>query len=50
MKNFNKIVMYLLVNEGELLIFGFKGCFGGLVYDILGFNVVDKKVSNSNYG
>ncbi len=49
-KNFNKTVMYLLVNEGELSTFGPKGRFGGLVYDTLGFNAVDKKVSNSNHG
>ncbi len=42
-KNFNKTVMYLLVNEGELSTFGPKGRFGGLVYDTLGFNAVDKK-------
>ncbi len=42
--------MYLLVNEGELSTFGPKGRFGGLVYDTLGFNAVDKKVSNSNHG
>ena len=36
-KKFNKTVMYLLVNEGELSTFGPKGRFGGLVFDILGF-------------
>ncbi|MDN8743264.1 iron ABC transporter substrate-binding protein, partial [Staphylococcus aureus] len=35
-KNFNKTVMYLLDNEGELSTFGTKGRFGGLVYDTLG--------------
>lgn len=49
-KKFNKSVMYLLVNEGELSTFGPKGRFGGLVYDTLGFNAVDKNVSNSNHG
>ncbi|HBC4352533.1 TPA: siderophore ABC transporter substrate-binding protein [Staphylococcus aureus] len=49
-KKFNKSVMYLLVNEGELSTYGPKGRFGGLVYDTLGFNAVDKKVSNSNHG
>ena len=48
-KKFNKSVMYLLVNEGELSTYGPKGRFGGLVYDTLGFNAVDK-VSNSNHG
>lgn len=49
-KDFNKKVMYLLVNEGELLMFGLGGRFGGLVFDILGFKFVDKKVSKSLYG
>ena len=49
-KNFNKKVMYLLVNEGELSTFGPGGRFGGLVFDTLGFKPADKKVSKSPHG
>ena len=49
-KDFNKKVMYLLVNEGELSTFGPGGRFGGLVFDTLGFKPADKKVSKSPHG
>lgn len=49
-KKFNKTVMYLLVNEGELSTFGPKGRFGGLVFDTLGFKPADENVSNSPHG
>ena len=49
-KGFNKKVMYLLVNEGELSTYGPGGRFGGLVFDTLGFKPADKKVSNSPHG
>ena len=49
-KKFNKTVMYLLVNEGELSTFGPKGRFGGLVFDTLGFKPTDENVSNSPHG
>ena len=49
-KDFNKKVMYLLVNEGELSTFGPGGRFGGLVFDTLGFKPADKKVNKSPHG
>ena len=49
-KNFDKTVMYLLVNEGELSTYGPGGRFGGLVFDTLGFKPADKNVSNSSHG
>ncbi|MCE5090540.1 ferrated catecholamine ABC transporter substrate-binding lipoprotein SstD [Staphylococcus devriesei] len=49
-KKFDKKVMYLLVNEGELSTFGPGGRFGGLVFDTLGFTPADKDVSDSPHG
>ncbi|MBO1198779.1 siderophore ABC transporter substrate-binding protein [Staphylococcus simiae] len=49
-KKFDKSVMYLLVNEGELSTYGPKGRFGSLVFDTLGFKPVDKDVSDSTHG
>ncbi|MBI5971795.1 ferrated catecholamine ABC transporter substrate-binding lipoprotein SstD [Staphylococcus caledonicus] len=49
-KKFDKKVMYLLVNEGELSTFGPNGRFGGLVYKTLGFEPVDKNVNDSQHG
>ncbi|OHO71055.1 iron ABC transporter substrate-binding protein [Staphylococcus sp. HMSC036D05] len=49
-KGFNKKVMYLLVNEGELSTYGPGGRFGGLVFDTLGFKPADKKVRKSPHG
>lgn len=47
---FDKKVMYLLVNEGELSTFGPGSRFGGLVFDTLGFKPVDKDVSKGPHG
>lgn len=47
---FDKKVMYLLVNEGELSTFGPGSRFGGLVFDTLGFKPVDKYVSKGPHG
>ena len=49
-KNFDKSVMYLLVNEGELSTFGPGGRFGDLVFDTLGFKPVDNHVKASPHG
>lgn len=49
-KDFDKKVMYLLVNEGELSTYGPNGRFGDLVFNTLGFKPADKNVSNSSHG
>ncbi|MCD8914144.1 siderophore ABC transporter substrate-binding protein [Staphylococcus simulans] len=49
-KDFDKSVMYLLVNEGELSTFGPKERFGSLVYNTLGFKPADEKIKASAHG
>lgn len=49
-KDFDKKVMYLLVNEGELSTFGPKERFGSLVYNTLGFKPADSKIKGSSHG
>ena len=47
-KDFNKKVMYLLVNEGELSTFGPGGRFGGLVFDTLDLNLQTKRLAKAH--
>ncbi|MGO3726914.1 ABC transporter substrate-binding protein, partial [Staphylococcus carnosus] len=49
-KKFDKTVMYLLVNEGELSTYGPKERFGSLVYNTLGFKPADKNVKAGSHG
>ena len=49
-KKFDKTVMYLLVNEGELSTFGAGQRFGSAVFDTMGFKPVDNKIKGSKHG
>ncbi|MGW9856538.1 iron-siderophore transport system substrate-binding protein [Staphylococcus hominis] len=49
-KDFDKSVMYLLVNEGELSTYGPGSRFGDLVFDTLDFKPADSKVKPSPHG
>mgnify|MGYP002714066334 CR=1 FL=1 len=49
-KKFNKTVMYLLVNEGELSTFGSGERFGSMIFNTMGFKPVDESIKNSQHG
>lgn len=49
-KKFDKKVMYLLVNEGELSTYGPKERFGSLVYNTLGFKPADNNIKAGSHG
>ena len=49
-KKFDKKVMYLLVNEGELSTYGHKERFGSLVYNTLGFKPADNNIKAGSHG
>ena len=49
-KKFDKKVMYLLVNEGELSTYGPKERFGSLVYNTLGFKPADNDIKAGSHG